>query len=74
MRLGSFESVARRWRSQPPKRVGNRWWTRTLVEIDRAAEGVEGCVEVLKAEGGRVIPMGLNAASAGRLACTQLVR
>jgi hypothetical protein len=28
-----------------------------LGEIDRAADGVENCVEVLRAEGGRVIPI-----------------
>ena len=43
----------------------------SLVEIDRAADGVENCVEVLRSEGGRVIPMSLNPSSTGRVAFTQ---
>ena len=52
-------------------REGGKPLADSLVEIDRAADGVENCVEVLRSEGGRVIPMGLNAPSAGRIAFTQ---
>lgn len=43
----------------------------SLVEIDRGADGVETCIEELRGKGGSVIPMQVNAGSAGRLAFTQ---
>ena len=52
-------------------REGGKPLMDSLVEIDRAADGVENCVEVLRAEGGRVIPMSLNPSSTGRIAFTQ---
>lgn len=52
-------------------REGGKPLLDSLVEIDRAADGVENCAEVLRSEAGHVIPMGINAASAGRLAFTQ---
>jgi len=52
-------------------REGGKPLPDSLVEIDRAADGVENCVEVIRAEGGNVINMGVNAASAGRVAFTQ---
>jgi acyl-CoA reductase-like NAD-dependent aldehyde dehydrogenase len=52
-------------------REGGKPLMDSLVEIDRAADGVENCVEVLRAEGGRVIPMSLNPSSTGRVAFTQ---
>ena len=53
-------------------REGGKPLIDSLVEIDRAADGVENCVEVLRSEGGRVIPMSLNASSLNRVAFTQL--
>ena len=50
-------------------KVENR--RRIPAEVDRAADGVENCVEVLRSEGGRVIPMSLNPSSTGRFAFTQ---
>lgn len=41
-----------------------------LVEVDRAVDGVRTAIDVMRAEGGREIPMGLTAASAGRRAFT----
>jgi acyl-CoA reductase-like NAD-dependent aldehyde dehydrogenase len=41
------------------------------VEVARAIDGVKGCIEGLRSEGGHVIPMGVNTASAGRMAFTQ---
>lgn len=52
-------------------REGGKPLPDSLVEIDRAADGVENCIEVLRSEAGHVIPMGVNAASAGRVAFTQ---
>ncbi|RVU37819.1 aldehyde dehydrogenase family protein [Hwanghaeella grinnelliae] len=52
-------------------REGGKPLPDSLVEIDRAADGVENCIEVIRAEGGNVIPMGVNAASVGRMAFTQ---
>ena len=52
-------------------REGGKPYMDSLVEIDRAADGCATCVEVLRTEGGRVVPMGINAASANRVAFTQ---
>ena len=52
-------------------REGGKPLPDSLVEIDRAADGVENCVEVLRSESGRVIPMSLNPSSTGRVAFTQ---
>ena len=52
-------------------REGGKPLADSLAELDRAADGVENCVEVMKAEGGQVIPMGLNAPSLGKVAFTQ---
>ncbi len=40
------------------------------VEANRAVSGIKNAIEVLQSEDGRTIPMGLNAASAQRLAFT----
>jgi len=40
------------------------------VEVNRAIEGIRNCVDCIRTESGREIPMGLNAASSGRLAFT----
>ena len=45
--------------------------TDSLVEVDRAIDGVCLCAEHLRAQAGSEIPMNRNAASAGRLAFTQ---
>jgi acyl-CoA reductase-like NAD-dependent aldehyde dehydrogenase len=43
----------------------------SLVEVDRAIDGVGLCAEHLRAQAGSEIPMNRNAASAGRLAFTR---
>ena len=43
----------------------------SLVEADRAVDSVQTCLEHLRTQGGREIPMRLNALSANRLAFTQ---
>ena len=52
-------------------REGGKPLVDSLVETDRAIDGVTLCVEHLRTQAGREIPMGLNAASAGRLALTR---
>ena len=52
-------------------REGGKPLADSLVEVRRAIDGVRSCREVLRTEGGHVIPMNLNAASAGRVAFTQ---
>ncbi len=52
-------------------REGGKPLADSQVELARAVDGVENCVEVLRTECGEVIPMNLNAASAGRVAFTQ---
>jgi acyl-CoA reductase-like NAD-dependent aldehyde dehydrogenase len=49
---------------------GGKPLTDSLVEVDRAVDGVGLCVEHLRAQAGGEIPMNRNAASAGRLAFT----
>ncbi len=52
-------------------REGGKPLPDSLVEIDRGADGVEGCIEELRTKGGNVIPMGITGSSAGRVAFTQ---
>ena len=52
-------------------REGGKPLVDSLVEVDRAIDSVRLCVECLRTQSGREIPMGLNAASAGRLAFTR---
>ncbi|TQV70141.1 aldehyde dehydrogenase family protein [Exilibacterium tricleocarpae] len=42
----------------------------TRVEVDRAIDGIKNCIECIRTESGREIPMRLNPASANRLAFT----
>jgi acyl-CoA reductase-like NAD-dependent aldehyde dehydrogenase len=43
----------------------------SIAEVERGIDGILNSIEVLRSEGGHVIPMGLNAASANRVAFTQ---
>ena len=52
-------------------REGGKPLIDSQVEVARAIDGVENCIEVLRTEPGTVIPMNVNAASAGRLAFTR---
>jgi len=52
-------------------REGGKPLIDSRVEVDRAIDGVKLCIETLRTQAGREIPMGLNAASAGRLAFTR---
>ena len=53
-------------------REGGKPLVDSLVEVDRAIDGVRLCVETLRTQGGGEIPMNLNAASAGRIAYTRI--
>ncbi len=52
-------------------REGGKPLMDSRVELARAIDGVENCIEVLRSEQGRVVPMNVNAASAGRHAFTR---
>jgi len=52
-------------------REGGKPLADSLVEVDRAIDGIKICVATLRNQVGTEIPMDLNAASAGRLAFTQ---
>ena len=52
-------------------REGGKPLLDSRVEVARAIDGVKNCVEVLRTESGREIPMGLNASSMNRMAITR---
>ncbi len=52
-------------------REGGKPLQDSRVEVARAIDGVRNCIECLRSDAGREIPMGRNAASAHRLAFTQ---
>tara|TARA_R110002049_G_scaffold252264_2_gene427439 strand:+ start:162945 stop:164384 length:1440 start_codon:yes stop_codon:yes gene_type:complete len=52
-------------------REGGKPLVDSRVEVARAIDGVKNCVEVLRTESGREIPMGLNSSSLNRLAFTR---
>jgi acyl-CoA reductase-like NAD-dependent aldehyde dehydrogenase len=52
-------------------REGGKPLADSRVEVRRAIDGVLSCVECLRTDAGRVIPMNLNAASMNRIAFTQ---
>lgn len=52
-------------------REGGKPLLDSQIEVTRAIDSVEICIETLRTEAGHVIPMRINAASAGRLAFTQ---
>ena len=52
-------------------REGGKPLVDSLVEVDRAADGVECCIEELRSSGGNVIPMQLDQNSESRVAFTQ---
>lgn len=51
-------------------REGGKPLPDSRVEVARAIDGVKNCIEVLRTESGREIPMNLNASSQNRLAFT----
>ncbi len=53
-------------------REGGKPLIDSLVEVARAIDSLKLCIETLRTEGGSAIPMGINPASANRLAVTRL--
>ena len=51
-------------------REGGKPLIDSRVEVSRAIDGIKNCIECIRNETGRGIPMGLNAASQNRLAFT----
>ncbi len=51
-------------------REGGKPLVDSRIEVARAIDGVRNCVEAMRSEGGREVPMNFNAASSGRLAFT----
>lgn len=52
-------------------REGGKPYRDSVVEIDRAIDGMRNCAELIRSEGGHVVPMGTTPASRGRIAFTQ---
>jgi acyl-CoA reductase-like NAD-dependent aldehyde dehydrogenase len=52
-------------------REGGKPINDSKVEVARAIDGMKICIETIRTEGGEVIPMGVNAASLGRVAFTR---
>lgn len=52
-------------------REGGKPLMDSRVEVARAIDGVHTCCELLRGEAGHVVPMNVNAASAGRIAFTR---
>ena len=50
---------------------GGKPYRDSLIEVDRGIDGIQICIDELRTKGGHVIPMNLNATSAGRVAFTQ---
>src|SRR5262249_4429965 len=49
-------------------REGGKPLVDSRIEVARAIDGFKICVQTLRNDGGKIIPMNLNAASSGRLA------
>ncbi|MGK5095174.1 aldehyde dehydrogenase family protein [Deltaproteobacteria bacterium TL4] len=52
-------------------REGGKPLIDSRVEVIRAIDGVKCCIETLRTEGGKEIPMNLNASSSGKIAVTR---
>jgi acyl-CoA reductase-like NAD-dependent aldehyde dehydrogenase len=52
-------------------REGGKPLTDSIVEVNRAIDGVLNCIECIRTEAGKDIPMGINPASMGHMAVTR---
>ncbi len=52
-------------------REGGKPYLDTVIEFNRAVDGLKNCSELMRSEGGHVIPMGATPASRQRIAFTQ---
>jgi acyl-CoA reductase-like NAD-dependent aldehyde dehydrogenase len=71
-RAGAIMKERREMLAREAAREGGKPLADSLVEADRAIDGVRLCAETLRAQAGREVPMGINAASSERLAFTRL--
>ena len=69
-RAGALMQARRDELALEAAREGGKPLVDSRVEVDRAVDGVRECVELLRLQAGRGVPMGINVASAGRLAFT----
>lgn len=60
------EEIARQASSEGGKPLKD-----SIIEVERGIDGITICMEELRTDAGRVVPMDLNATSAGRVAFTQ---
>lgn len=70
-KLAALMSERREALALQAAREGGKPLKDSLVETDRAIDGVKICIEVIRQDHGAVIPMGTTAASAGHRAFTQ---
>ncbi len=76
-RIAILEKAAARMRDEAEglalqaAREGGKPLTDSRVEVARALDGMKSCVEHLRTQHGREVPMNLNAASTGHLAVTR---
>ncbi|MDZ7785209.1 MAG: aldehyde dehydrogenase family protein [Halioglobus sp.] len=70
-KLAGLMSERREQLALQAAREGGKPLKDSLVETDRAIDGVKICIEIIRQDHGAVIPMGTTAASAGHRAFTQ---
>jgi acyl-CoA reductase-like NAD-dependent aldehyde dehydrogenase len=70
-RAGQTMRLRREEIARQAAQEGGKPMADSLVEVDRAIDGVDVCIETLRTEQGHVIPMRLNTASKNRIAFTQ---
>ncbi len=76
-RIAILEKVAQMMSDQVEEltveaaREGGKPYGDSKVEVIRAIDGVKNCIEVLRTEGGNVIPMNVNASSSNKIAFTR---
>jgi len=69
-RTAALMAVRREELALEAAREGGKPLADSLVEVDRAIDGVRLCIEELRTQRGEQIPMGINAASMNRIAYT----
>lgn len=76
-RIGILGRVADLMEQQAPvlarlaAQEGGKPLADSIIEVTRAIDGVRNCIDCLRGNGGHEIPMGLDSASAGRIAFTR---
>ncbi len=70
-RVGRRMAAEREELAEEATREGGKPLKDSLVEVDRAIDGVRNCAELIRGNGGREVPMGVNEASLGRVAFTR---